>query len=103
MGVLSELSTQLEAETEQYAEDVYAAAVAENDSERVELVAFAGLRDEGQAVGAAEKLAKLAALDERAGARLAAAVEKASHRKVKSLEVRITAAMSHQKFVGGQT
>ena len=103
MSVLSDLSTQLETETEQYAQDVYAAAVAENDAERVELMAFARLRDEGQAVGAAEKLAKLAALDERAKARIGEAVTKASHRKVRSLEVRITAAMSHQKFIGGQT
>lgn len=103
MSVLSELSVQLEEATDQYAEDVTAFAVAENAAERAELTEFAILRDDGVAMGAAEKLAKLAALDERATSRIAEAVAKASHRKVRSLETRMTAAMSHQKFVGGQT
>lgn len=103
MSVLSDLSQALEKATDDYAAAVYEAAVAENAAERVELTAFAQLRDDGQAVAAAEKLAKLAALDERAAHRIKAASEKACHRYVRSLETRITAAMSHQKFVAGQS
>ncbi len=103
MSVLSELAQKLEAATDEYATAVHEAAIAENAAERVELQAFAKLRDDGQAVAAADKLAKLAALDERAVHRIKVASEKASNRYVRSLETRITAAMSHQKFVAGQT
>lgn len=103
MSVLSDLATLLEAVTEEYAEACDAAAHAENAAERVELVTFARFRDEGHAVAAAEKLARLKALDERATARIAAATEKAMLRKVKSVESRLNAAQSHTRFIREQT
>lgn len=103
MSVLSELAQLLEQVTDEYAHACDAAAGAENAAERCELVAFARLRDEGQAVAAAEKLARLEAADERAIARIAGATEKAMLRKVKSVESRLNAAQSHTRFIREQT
>lgn len=103
MGVLSDLSLLLEQVTDEYAEACDAAAKAENAAERAELRAFAQLRDGGQAVAAAEKLARLEALDERASARVAAAAERTMLRKVKSVEARLNAAQSHTRFIREQT
>lgn len=103
MGVLSDLSTLLEAVTEEYGEACDAAASAESLAERAELTAFARLRDDGVAVTAAEKLARLAALDERAAARVAAAAERVMLRRVKTVEARLNAAQSHTRFIREQT
>lgn len=104
MGVLSDLAVLLERVTEEYAEACDRAAEAESEAERVELTAFAKLRkEEGHAVAAAEKLARLAALDERAAQRLAAASERTLLRKVKTVESRLNAAQSHTKFIREQT
>ena len=103
MSVLSDLATLLEAVTEDYAFACDEAAIAENAAERVELVEFARLRNAGIAVAAAEKLARHAALEERATARIAAATEKATLRKVKSVESRLNAAQSHTRFIREQT
>lgn len=103
MSVLSDLALLLEEVTEEYAQACDLAAVAENTAERTELMAFARLRSEGHAVAAAEKLARHAALDERATARIAAASEKAMLRKVKTVESRLNAAQSHTRFIREQT
>lgn len=103
MSVLSDLAQLLEQVTEDYAQACDDAAVAENDAERTELMAFARLRDEGHAVAAAEKLARRAALEERATARVKAAYERAMLRKVKSVESRLNAAQSHTRFIREQT
>lgn len=103
MSVLSDLALLLEAVTDEYAEVCDTAAVAESAAERAELMEFARLRDAGHAVAAAEKLARHAALDERATARMAAATEKAMLRKVKTVESRLNAAQSHTRFIREQT
>lgn len=99
MSVLSDLALLLEEVTEEYVVACDAAAAAENAAERAELVMFARLRAEGQAVAAAEKLARHMAVDERATARIAAATERATLRKVKSVESRLNAAQSHTRFI----
>jgi hypothetical protein len=99
VSVLSDLAVLLEQVTEDYAQACDAAAVAENEAEKVELMAFARLRDEGHAVAAAEKLARRAALEERATARVKTAYEKAMLRKVKTVESRLNAAQSHTRFI----
>lgn len=99
MSVLSDLAVLLEAVTDEYANACDDAAEAENAAERAELIAFARLRDEGHAVAAAEKLARHAALDERAEARVKGAYEKAMLRKVKTVESRLNAAQSHTRFI----
>lgn len=103
MSVLSDLAVLLESVTDEYAAACDAAAEAENAAERAELLEFAKLRDEGHAVAAAEKLARRAALDERAIARIKAATEKAMLRKVKTVESRLNAAQSHTRFIREQT
>jgi hypothetical protein len=103
MSVLSDLAVLLEAVTEEYASACDDAAHAENAAERAELMEFARLRDEGTAVAAAEKLARHAALEERATFRIAAATEKAMLRKVKTVESRLNAAQSHTRFIREQT
>ena len=103
MSVLSDLALLLEKVTEDYAQACDDAAAAENAAERAELMMFARLRDEGHAVAAAEKLARRAALDERATARIASAVEKSTLRKVKTVESRLNAAQSHTRFIREQT
>lgn len=103
MSVLSDLAQLLEAVTEDYATACDAAAESENAAERAELMEFARLRSDGTAVAAAEKLARHAALDERAVARIAAATEKATLRKVKTVESRLNAAQSHTRFIREQT
>lgn len=103
MSVLSDLAVLLESVTDEYANACDDAAVAENAAERAELVMFARLRDEGHAVAAAEKLARHAALDERATARMAGATEKSMLRKVKTVESRLNAAQSHTRFIREQT
>lgn len=103
MSVLSDLAQLLEQVTDEYAEVCDRAAAAENAAERAELTAFAKLRDDGQAVAAAEKLARHEALDERASARIAAASERTMLRKVKTVEARLNAAQSHTRFIREQT
>jgi hypothetical protein len=103
MSVLSDLAQLLEKVTDQYAEACDHAAEAESKAELAELTAFAKLRDDGQAVAAAEKLARLAAVEERAFARIAAASERTMLRKVKTVEARLNAAQSHTRFIREQT
>lgn len=103
MSVLSDLAQLLEQTTEEYAKACDRAAVEENAAERSELMEYARLRADGVAIAATEKLARHHALDERAVARIAAATEKATLRKVKSVESRLNAAQSHTRFIREQT
>ena len=103
MSVLSDLSTQLEEATDEYAKRVDEAAEATNEADRVELTEFARLRHEKEPIESAKLLARHKALNERGLANIAAAREKAQHRFVRSLETRMTAAMSHQRMIREQT
>lgn len=103
MSVLSDLAQRLEEATDEYAVRVDAAAEATNEAERVELSEFARLRHAKEPIESAKLLARHKALDERALANIAASREKAQWRFVKSLETRMTAAMSHQRFIREQT
>lgn len=103
MSNLSKLSLALEEATDEYALLCDAAAEAEAEAERVELSEFARLRADREPVESAKLLARKAALNERRAANVAAAREKAGRQFVRSLEMRMTAAMSHQRFVREQT
>lgn len=103
MSVLSDLAVLLEQVTGEYATACDAAAEAENAAEKAELMAFTRLRNDGESVASAEKLARHAALDERAIARIMAATEKSMLRKVKTVESRLNAAQSHTRFIREQT
>lgn len=104
MSVLSKLSVELEAVTSEWEDAEHACALAENEYNRVWSVANLKAEADGnKSVAACERIADLAAVEQKAAWRLAEATFKSVDRRWRSIEKRLSAAQSHNRMIERQT
>jgi len=101
---LSQLATQLEVITDEYAEAEHNAAVAQNAFDKAYAIAYAtAVADGAKSVAAAEREAFHATLDEKATLGLADSAVKVCDKRWKAVDKRLSAAQSYYRFVRDQT